>query len=149
TKKLSLDASLGPDVRRIFPHGRSEHERIDATQYCDQGADARLKPMHVDVERQFRSRMPFLHGSQDFTHVAGQTRDSEQPRFLIQHRIDFMSLKLTLTHEMGQDTRIYRTGTCSHHQPFERSETHRRVNADAFQNCSERAAVAEMAGHQS
>src|SRR5262245_38989075 len=105
--------------------------------------------MHVDVKRQLSSRMASLHGSQNFAHVTRQPRDSEQPRLLIQHRIDLLSLKVTLTHEMRQDAGIYRTRTRSHHQAFKRSETHRRVNANAFRNRCKRATVSEVTGHQS
>ena len=46
--------------------------------------------MHIDVESQPGSRMAFLHGSQNFAHVAWQARDSEQSRLLVQQCIDFL-----------------------------------------------------------
>src|SRR5215510_503276 len=57
TEKFQFAASRAPHFRRILPDSRGEHERVDSSQHGDNGADARLQAMRVDVERQPGSLM--------------------------------------------------------------------------------------------
>src|SRR5262245_33986076 len=100
--------------------------------------------MYVNIECELCSRLTLLHRGKNLAHVAGQARNTEQPRLLIQHGIKFSSPYRTLTHEVSQNSGIYGTGARPHHQAFKWSEPHGRVDAEPLGNRGERTAVTQV-----
>src|SRR5438132_14346597 len=66
--------------------------------------------MHIDIEGQPGSGVTFIYSILNFAHIARHARNSKQSRLPIQHFIDFLTLKLTLAHQVSQDSGIHGTG---------------------------------------
>src|SRR5262249_19199392 len=135
-------------IGRVLTDSGSKHERIYPTQHSSHATDGCSQSMHEDVERQRRSLVTSLNGSQDFAHVAGDAGDCKQPRFLIQYLISLLSIKPALTHQVDQNSRIHRARAGSHHQSVEWSKSHGGINAPATLNRGDGAAVSQVAGHE-
>src|SRR5262249_2292588 len=59
-----------------------------------------------------------------------------------------LAIKLMLAHEKGQNSGIDRARARSHHQPIQRSESHRRIYAAAVVNRCQRTSAPQVSGHE-
>ena len=109
----------------------------------DGGKRANLLGGPVDeiVDRQTRH---WFAPAEQVSHVVADARDPEQPRLLVEHRLDLFGAEPEVLKEIEDDTGVERSGPCSHAEAVEGREAERTVHALAVLHRAHAGAAAEM-----
>src|SRR5262244_422116 len=67
---------------------------------------------------------------------------------MIEHLVNLMAIELMNPHQIGQNSRVHRSGARSHHNSVERGKSHRGVHTSPTIYSSDRAPVPDVATHQ-
>ncbi len=93
---LKVLASCCSHFGRILSHPSRKDQRVDTAQHRDHGADSGDQAVNIDFESQSGPLVSNFHGGEDFAHVAGNSRDSQQARVLIEKVIELIPGELAI-----------------------------------------------------
>ena len=100
-----------------------------------------------EVEGELRPLVPSGRRLFDRPHVVRKARDAEEARLLVQDVEDLLRVLAHRIGHMADDRRVDRPAAGPHHQPLERGQPHRRVDALPVLHGRAGAAVAEVSRH--
>ena len=84
----------------------------------------------------------------DVSVVGGLLGYTENTGLLVHDSVDLLGSKVLLLHKQGNDRRVDRSATGTHHDTLKRSYTHSGVHTLTAVNCSDRRTVTEVAGYK-
>src|SRR5580700_9705153 len=101
--------------------------------------------MREDVIGQTRALVTLLDSFQNFAHVAGESGNTQEAGFAVQDFIDLIGRTALVPNQIDQNAGIDVARARSHHDAFQRSESHAGVYALAVRDRGNGRAVAKMA----
>ena len=81
------------------------------------------------------------------THVTARARHAPQSALVLYESFEAIGVEGVLSHQVDERSGIDVTRSCAHHEPAERGEPHRRVDAPAVSHRGEAGATAEVGDH--
>jgi len=119
-----------PHRGRVLADTARERDGVEASIAAAMAPIPCPQPVHVHVERAAAEVVAGLGRGEHLAHV-GAPREAEQPDRCSSASLTASALIPTLLLQPQHRGRVQRTERVAHHQPFERSEAHRGVDADA------------------
>ena len=119
----------------------ARHGRVEA-------ADGLLDAVDVHVDGEIGVFVALRCSIEHVAHVAACTGNAQDAALAVQYRVHLVEGPALAAHDVGDDGRVDRARTRSHHEALERREAHGGVDGLAVVHGRDRPAVAQVAGNE-